>query len=425
MYLPPRPSPFSATYNMGVEGDKTDYRKWLEEIPARAGEMLPKLRAWCAMPTPSLNADGIGKFVSLLISEFAPWVDTSERLSLNPWETIDERGARIRKSSGPALRCFRRLEAPLRVFLGIHTDVVYADLPNGTVPVREENGRLYGAGAADAKGGIAALLLALQAFERSPFAAKMGFEILLNPDEELGSPGSLPLLGEAAGRNHLGLLFEPALPNGALVSARKGSGNFTAVLRGRGGHAGRDAESGRNSLHGLAEFIMALNAFAAKHPGITVNVGRIDGGGPVNRIPDLGIARFNVRVETGGQAKGVEKFLASQAAEWNAREGYALEFHGGFSSPPKPVEGRTKDLLEATIQCGQELGLALQASPSGGVCDGNKLAALGLPNLDTLGPVGGNLHGGDEWMQIASLAERASLTALLLMKLAAGAIALP
>jgi glutamate carboxypeptidase len=207
------------------------------------------------------------------------------------------------------------------------------------------------------------------------------------------------------------------------VSARKGSGNFTAVMRGRGGHAGRDAAAGRNALHALAEFTVSMNAFAAEHPGITVNLGRVDGGGPVNRIPDFGAARFNVRVETGEQMRETEKFLEAQAAAWNSREGYALEFQGGFASPPKPVEGGTKHMLEAVLQCGKELGLDLGAASSGGACDGNKLAALGLPNLDSLGPVGGNLHGGDEWMQIASLAERAQLTALLLMKFAAGEIA--
>ena len=236
-----------------------------------------------------------------------------------------------------------------------------------SVPLREEQGRLYAAGAADAKGGIAVLLLALEAFEQSPWSKNLGLEILLNPDEELGSPGSIGLLREAARRNHFGLLFEPALPDGGLVSRRKGSGNFTAVFRGRGGHAGRDAADGRNALHAAAEWIVALNAFAAGNPGVTVNVGRIDGGGPVNRIADLGVVRFNLRVDTSDQIREAQTFFADQVAAWNRREGYVVELHGGFASPPKIVEGKTALLLDVALRCGEELGFSLSARPSGGV----------------------------------------------------------
>jgi glutamate carboxypeptidase len=118
----------------------------------------------------------------------------------------------------------------------------------------------------------------------------------------------------------------------------------------------------------------------------------------------------------------VREFLDAQRQVWKGREGFSLDIHGGFASPPKPLEGGSVVLLEQAMRCGQELGLSLKASPSGGVCDGNKLAAAGLPNLDTLGPVGGGLHGNGEWLALDSLAERASLTALLLMKLASGEI---
>ena len=108
-------------------------------------------------------------------------------------------------------------------------------------------------------GGLVILLKALEALESSPLAAGLGWEILLNPDEELGSPGSLPLLREAAGRNHLGFLFEPCLPDGSLVSIRKGSGNFTAVVLGRAAHAGRDFHAGRSATVALAELITKLD----------------------------------------------------------------------------------------------------------------------------------------------------------------------
>ncbi len=405
--------------------DMSEYQSWLRDIPERAANLLPRWRAWCGWPTPSSPVPkntGWSRFAGDLENLFAPLVDHAERPPLDPWETIDEKGLVAVRPLGPALRFFRGREAPLQIFLGIHTDVVYPGDSETSVLLREEGDRFYAPGAADAKGGILVLWLALEAFLCSPWAAQAGFEILLNPDEEVGSPGSAPLLREAAARNHLGLLFEPALPDGALVSRRKGSGNFTVVLRGRGGHAGRDAVTGRNALHGLAEFITALTAFAAGHPGVTANVGRIDGGGPVNRIADLGVARFNVRVDDDGQMRAVREFLARQSEEWNRREGFAWQAFGDFTSPPKAMDGASGLLLQAALRCGEELGLALQAVPSGGVCDGNKLAGFGLPNIDTLGAVGGGLHGNDEWASVASLTERAGLTALLLMKLAAGEI---
>src|SRR6185503_18576279 len=97
-------------------------------------------------------------------------------------------------------------------------------------------------------GGIVVMLTALRALERSPFAEKIGWEVLLNPDEEIGSPNSSALLVEAARRNHLGLIFEPAMSDGSLVGSRKGSGTFTATIKGRAAHAGRDFANGRSAI---------------------------------------------------------------------------------------------------------------------------------------------------------------------------------
>jgi len=289
-----------------------------------------------------------------------------------------------------------------------------------TSGVRLEGGILHASGAADAKGGLVILLHALQTLEASPFAAGVGWEVLLNPDEELGSPGSLPLLKEAAARNHFGLLFEPCLPDGNLVGARKGSGNFTAVVRGRASHAGRDPHLGRNAIHALAEFIVELDRLGKSNSGLTVNVGKIEGGGPVNRVPDMAIARFNLRVR-GGEDQGVaEDFLKAQASAFAKREGYSLEIHGYITSPPKPLEGPGLSLLEAVAATGAELGMDLKWQASGGVSDGNKLAAAGLPNVDTMGAKGGNIHSPLEFLELDSLVERARLTALILMRLGAG-----
>jgi glutamate carboxypeptidase len=417
------------------------FAPYLDALSERAARMREHVLDWVKVPSGSHDIAGLARMAVKLKDAFAVLGGACEEIALEPQAAIDARGEPASLPLGKALRFRKRPEAPLRVFLGIHYDVVYGEAAaagENTVAPADENSVgikeaervralvqlegdvLRASGACDAKGGIAILLHALEAFEASPWAERVGWEILLNPDEELGSPGSLPLIREAAARNHLGLLYEPCLTDGNLVGARKGSGNFAAVMRGRASHAGRDPHLGRNAVHALAEFIVALDQLGRRYGGLSVNVGKIEGGGALNRVPDLAIARFNLRVRDGEDQRVAEAFMRSQAEEFSRREGYALSIHGRFTSPPKPLESRGLSLLETVAECGRELGMDLKWQPSGGVSDGNKLAAAGLPNVDTLGARGGNIHSPEEWLDLNSLAERARLTALLLMKLGSG-----
>lgn len=400
--------------------------------------MRDQVLEWVRIPSGPHDIRGLERMAAKLKDAFSALGGTCEEIALNPQAAINSSGRHTVLELGKALRFRKRPGARNQVFLGIHYDVVYGETAAATensvapagetdvpaIPVtpelRLEGGILHASGAADAKGGLVILLNALQTLEASPFAAGVGWEVLLNPDEELGSPGSLPLLKEAAARNHFGLLFEPCLSDGNLVGARKGSGNFTAIVRGRASHAGRDPHLGRNAIHALAEFIVDLDRLGKANPGLTVNVGKIEGGGPVNRVPDMAIARFNLRVRGGEDQSAAEDFLRAQAAAFAKREGYGLEIHGYFASPPKPLEGPGLSLLEAVAAAGAELGMDLKWQASGGVSDGNKLAAAGLPNVDTMGAKGGNIHSPQEYLELDSLAERAKLTALILMRLGAG-----
>ena len=141
------------------------------------------------------------------------------------------------------------------------------------------------------------MLTALKALEASPLAGKIGWEVLLNADEEIGSPGSIGVIKQIAARCDLGLLYEPALPDGTLVSWRKGSGNFSFVVRGKAAHAGREFEKGRNAIVAASRLIDEI-ANLNTDPEVTYNAGRISGGGPLNVVPDLAIGRVNVRVKT-------------------------------------------------------------------------------------------------------------------------------
>ena len=299
-------------------------------------------------------------------------------------------------------------------------DTVYAiDSPFQTV--RElDTDRLNGPGVADLKGGLLVMFLALSALERSPHRERIGWEVLFNPDEEIGSRGSAPLLAEAAQRNHLGLIYEPAYADGNLASARKGSGNFDLVINGRAAHAGRNPEDGRNAIAAASELITALNALNGQREGLTLNPGYVRGGGALNIVPDLCVFKFNVRTSQPSDECWLHEQLDLLLTRVNARDGYSVELRGGFTRPPKVFDEKNQRLAAMIGDCGRELGLDLQFKPTGGCCDGNNLAAHGLANIDNLGVVGGDIHSEREWMRVSSLAERGKLSALLLLRLASG-----
>jgi len=245
---------------------------------------------------------------------------------------------------------------------------------------------------------------------------------LINPDEEIGSPGSGDLLAAAARDCHFGLLFEPALPDGALVDRRRGSGNFSIVVRGRAAHAGRDFAAGRSALLAAAKISLALHSINQTLPGVTVNVGAIDGGGPSNVVPDLAICRINIRTTQLADEHLVVNAVKNLVSELNSADGICAELHGQFASPAKIPDDRTLRLLDAIVSCGKELGMTLATRSSGGASDGNHLAAAGLPNVDSLGVRGDLIHTPNEYMIPDSLVERAQLVALLMLKIAAGDI---
>ena len=266
------------------------------------------------------------------------------------------------------------------------------------------------------KGGIAVMFAALTAVEASPFAGAIGFDVVLNADEEVSSLGSAALLREAAARCHLGLTYEPALPDGTLAGGRKGSGNFSAVVRGRAAHAGREPEKGRNAI--LAASDLALRLAALVRPGVSLNPAKIDGGGPNNIVPDLAVLRFNVRPATLADQAAVEAAIAAAVAAVAAQHDVTIMLDGGFARPPNPLDANQARAFELVRACGLALGRRVAWRDTGGVCDGNNLAATGLAVVDTMGVRGGAIHSADEFVLVDSFAERAELSALVLMRVA-------
>lgn len=401
------------------------YQSYLEWIDSQQEAMVQLLLEWSAINSGSHHLAGLDRMRQALMDDFGKLGGEMEEISLAPVETVDSRGETSEVPLGKTLRIIKRPQARYQVFLGGHMDTVFgADHPFQKTVWRDAH-TLNGPGVADLKGGLVVMLKTLEALEQSPYAGSIGWEVLINPDEEIGSPGSAPLLEEAARRHHFGLIYEPAFTDGTLAGNRKGSGSFTAIVRGRAAHAGREPQLGRNAIVALAGFIQAINALNGRQPGVTVNPGKIEGGGPVNIVPDLAICQFNVRVATVQEQDWVDQQLRRICERIRHQEGISIHLHGGFGRPPKILSADNLQLLQLLAACGDELGVPVRWQDSGGVCDGNTLAAAGLPNIDSLGVRGGGLHSGDEFVLIDSLTERARLSALLLMKLGAGELTWP
>ncbi len=384
--------------------------------------MLARTIALAEVNSGSFNVAGVNRVGQMLIEAARPLHAEVRVLPVPAFEAVADDAQVVQRPLGDAVRLRKHPQAPIQVYLSGHLDTVFAaDHPFQQVR-QVDGGILHGPGVADLKGGLVVMLTALEALERSDMAGLIGWEVLLNPDEEIGSQSSAPLIEEAARRCHFGLIYEPSFPNGDLAGSRKGSGNFSLVARGRAAHAGREHHLGRNAIRALCDAVAGIDALNGRRPGVTFNPGFIHGGGAVNVVPDTAMARFNVRLSEAQDSAWCMSQIEAVLEPIRHRDGIAVELHGGFTRPPKLLSDRNLALFELARECGAELGLELQWQATGGCCDGNNLAAAGVPNIDTLGVRGGSIHSDQEFMHIDSLSERAQLSALLLLRLADGAL---
>lgn len=397
-----------------------DLLSYLEILDDRDDAMLAQVIELCDINSGTRNLNGLAEVKNKLAGYFESLGGTLRLVDSDSDPILNNQGQEIDSPLGQSIHIVKRPEASKKVLLCIHMDTVY-DIDNPFQKcVRMEDGTINGPGVADAKGGIVVMLHALQALEASPLANNIGWEVLLNPDEEIGSPGSRHLIDAISPGCDFGLLFEPALADNKLVSWRKGSGNFSLLVRGKSAHAGRAFADGRNAIIRAAEVAAAVDALNV-NPEITFNVASIDGGSAMNVVPDVGIVRFNVRVKTDDEQRLVEDQIQSLVARFDDHEDYSVAMHGDFRSPPKPITPPMQRLMDRIGRCGNELGIPIEWQGTGGASDGNKFAAAGLPNIDSLGPCGGRIHSDQEFLIPESLVPRAKLAALILMSYAAEA----
>ena len=392
-----------------------------ETIERAASEpMLDQVLAWAAVNSGSRNLSGLEQVAGLIAEACSTLPGDTSFEDPAPVEAVDTGGRTTNVEHGRHLHLKVRPDAPVQLLFTGHMDTVFGADHEFQQARWLEVGVLNGPGVADMKGGIAIMLAALKAVEQNSIASRIGYEVVINRDEEVGSPASAALLARAARGKRAALTYEPAaLPDGTLAGARPGSGNFAIIVRGRSAHAGRNPEDGRNAL--LAAADLALHLAASRYPGLNINPSRIDGGSPSNVVPDLAILRVNLRPRTPEDEERARDLIETAVMAIATEREVQIEVHGGFGRPPKPLSPEAEHLFNLVKQAGTDLGQEIAWQASGGVCDGNNIAACGVPVVDTMGVRGGKIHSMEEYLIVDSLKERAALSALTILRLASEA----
>ncbi|MDP3676385.1 MAG: hydrolase [Novosphingobium sp.] len=381
--------------------------------------MLAQVETWSAINSGTRNLAGLTAQAEALAAAFAPLPGRIELVDAAPVDAVAPDGTVQPLEHGRHLVLRVRPDAARRILLTGHMDTVFAtDHPFQAQRWIDEE-TLNGPGVADMKGGLAVILAALTAFEASPAASRIGYDVLVNSDEETGSLSSAALIADLAQGKAAALTYEPsALPDGTLAGARGGSGNFSAVVTGRSAHAGRNPSWGRNAVVAAAD--LALRLKTMESASLSINPARIEGGSANNVVPDHAILRFNIRPRGTLDAERFDHAIYGVCREVELEHEVEVRLHGGITRAPKPLTPAAETLFGLVRDCGAALGQTIAWQTSGGVCDGNNIAACGVPVVDTMGVRGGAIHSSDEYLIVPSLAERAALSAVVLHRLAGG-----
>jgi glutamate carboxypeptidase len=337
-------------------------------------------------------------------------------------ETAREFGARVRffpsRATGNHLRAefrFHRDTAAKQILILGHMDTVWELGTLARMPFRVRQGRAYGPGVFDMKSGIVIALFAIRNLLTLGIPLKHNLVLLVNADEEIGSPSSRSLTEREARKSDYVLVVEPPHgPQGALKTARKGVGEFEIRVQGRAAHAGIEPEKGVSAITEIARQITYLHSLADIPKGLTLSVGLVRGGTRSNVIPAEAVATVDVRTVRAQDQARIEKTLRA-LRPFDRRT--KLTVSGGFNRPPMERTAKTAALFGRARQLAKPLGIDLKETLVGGGSDGNFTAALGVPTLDGLGAVGDGAHAAHEHIVVRELPRRAALVAHLIASL--------
>ena len=300
-----------------------------------------------------------------------------------------------------------------RILLVGHMDTVF---PEGTAaerPFRIEGTRAMGPGVSDMKGGLLAGRYAVACLQDVGFDDFASITYVCNPDEEIGSPFSRPIIAERAEGVDACFVLEAGRENGDVVSSRKGVADVRITVHGRAAHAGVEPERGRSAAVQAAHTTLALHELNGRWPGVTVNVGVIEGGTRPNVVMERCQLQVDVRsphAETFEQALSEVDRIAQDVTVPDVTVEVARM--AGF--PPMEKTPGTARLAELAGSLARALGFEAHDAATGGASDANPVAGMGIPVLDGLGPVGGADHAPGEWVDLDSVVPRTALLAALI-----------
>lgn len=387
-------------------------------LRARQGAMERDLAEWVAIPTCSGHEQGLARFRAVMRSRLAALgADISEIAGEQRPAWLVQPGQAVDAVPPPALRAVARGGAGRPVLLTGHLDTVHDPFGAFQTLTRTTATRAEGPGAIDMKGGLVVLIHALEVL--AELGVKPAWTVLLNSDEETGSLHSKSAIrAEAracAALGGIGLAMEPSLPDGSLVTERLGSASFRIECEGRAVHAGRDFANGVSAVNALAARILDAAKLVDLEQGTVVNIGPLEGGKTTNVVADRARAWGNARFRDGAREDVLKRGLLALATAADAPlPRTRVEYES--NRPAKPETAAVRALAEEIRSIGESLGQKVGFGKSGGVSDGNLMQAEGLPTLDTMGPVGGNLHRTDEYIELDTLAPRAATLAILLAR---------
>jgi glutamate carboxypeptidase len=286
-------------------------------------------------------------------------------------------------------------------------------------PFRIQGDRAYGPGVADDKGSVLAGIYAIKLLQDIGHKDFAKITYLINVDEEIGSPSSRNLIKELAKNHDYALCLEGGRSNDGVVSSRKGASLLQIVATGRAAHAGYVSDKSVNVLMELVGQVSALAMLADKDKGTTVNFTVFQAGDKTNVIPGRALAKADIRVLVPEELDRLEKEAADILTHKRFPESQ-LKLTITRGHPPFPKNPATEALIEKAQSIYKEIGKTLAVASAGGASDGNYTASVGTPTIDSLGFVGGNSHGANEYIEVRSIAPRLYLLSRLIMDLGAG-----
>jgi glutamate carboxypeptidase len=363
-------------------------------------EIIAFLREMVLCESPSDDPASVAKFAQL----FEDHVHDIARIRLH-------KGGEY----GPHIQCEFNLSGKRKqgqiLALG-HSDTVY---PMGTLarmPFREKNGRLWGPGVFDMKGGIAFFVYAMRALRELDIPVKRKVLLQLNSDEEIGSPSSRSLTEKEARRSAAVLVLEPSAGvEGKAKTARKGVGDYTVTVRGKAAHAGLDFSAGASAIVELARQIEIIAGLTDLERGLTVNPGVISGGTRTNVVAETAQVEVDFRISRLKDAADLEKKFR-KLKPFDKR--CSITVHGGLNRPPLERTREIASLFRKARTLAAEIGVTLEETSVGGGSDGNFTGALGIPTLDGIGAVGDGAHTPEESIVVDRIADRTALLARLI-----------